>query len=149
MVPFLVRYREFESWEQLNQQAERWLRDDADPRVHGKVKEVVAERFERAAPHLRPLPPHRYDTSYRESRRVAWDGCIEVRGNRYSVPGELTGDVVSIRITLDGVVKVFHADELVVSDRLKPREQRWGDGATGPSSAVGKGLGAIAAARGL
>ena len=122
---FFVRYREFESWEHMNQLVERWLREEADPRVHGTVKEVVAERFDREAPHLRPLPPHRYDTSYRERRQVAWDGYIDVRGNRYSVPDELAGHLVSIRITLDGVVKVFHEDELVVSHRLKPREEGW------------------------
>ena len=40
----------------MNQLAEMWLRDEADPRVHGTVKEVVRERFEREAPALRALP---------------------------------------------------------------------------------------------
>jgi transposase len=39
---FFVRYREFESFAHLNQLLERWLRDEADPRVHGTVREVVA-----------------------------------------------------------------------------------------------------------
>lgn len=47
---FFVRYRAFESWAHLNQLAEQWLRAEADPRVHGTVHEVVAERFAREAP---------------------------------------------------------------------------------------------------
>jgi transposase len=44
---FFVRYREFESLTHLNQLAEQWLRQEADQRLHGTVKEVVAERFAR------------------------------------------------------------------------------------------------------
>ena len=86
---FFVRYRAFDSWAHLNQLAEQWLREEADPRVHGTVHEVVAERFAREAPTLQPLPPRRYDTSYWEPRQVGWDAYVEVRGNRYSVPAGL------------------------------------------------------------
>jgi len=47
---FFVRYRSFESRAHLNRQAEQWLRDEADQRLHGTVKEVVAARFAREAP---------------------------------------------------------------------------------------------------
>ena len=86
---FFVRYRRFESWAHLNQLAEKWLQEEADPRLQGTVKEVVAERFEREKPYLQPLPKVRYDTSYLEYRQAAWDGYIEVRGNRYSVPASV------------------------------------------------------------
>lgn len=79
---FFVRYRRFESWAHLNQLAELWLREEADQRLHGTVHEIVAERFEREKPFLKPLPQMRYDTSYYEYRRAAWDGYIDVRGNR-------------------------------------------------------------------
>ena len=98
---FFVRYRAFESWAHLNQLAEQWLRAEADQRHHGTVHEVVAARFAREAPALRPLPAQRYDTSYWETRQVSWDSYIEVRGNRYSVPAALVGHRVSVRITLD------------------------------------------------
>ena len=45
---FFVRYRDFESWAHMNQLAEQWLRDEADERVHGTVKEIVRERFDPA-----------------------------------------------------------------------------------------------------
>jgi transposase len=122
---FFARYRAFESWEHLNQLAERWLAEEADPRVHGTLKEVVAQRFAREAPHLGPLPAQRYDTSYYETRHVGWDGYVDVRGNRYSVPGELAGGMVAVRIGLEGLLRIFHGDQLVASHALQPARQGW------------------------
>lgn len=122
---FFVRYRAFESWAHLNQLAEKWLAEEADPRVHGTVREVVLERFAREAPWLQPLPNRRFDTSYREIRQVAWDSYIEVRGNRYSVPDRLAGRSVTVRIGLEGDLRVFHGDQLVASHLLRPARQGW------------------------
>jgi transposase len=104
---FFVRYRSFESWAHLNQLAEGWLIEEADLRVQGTVKEVVAERFVREKPTLSTLPLQRYDTSYRETRQVDWDAYINVRGNRYSVPCYLVGQLVEIRIGLDESLRVY------------------------------------------
>ena len=122
---FFVRYRSFESWTHLNQLAEQWLAQEADPRLHGTVHEVVAERFKCEAPTLGPLPVSRYDTSYRESRQVSWDSYIDVRGNRYSVPGELVGQTVIVRIGLDDRLRVYHHDVLVASHSLQRAQQGW------------------------
>ena len=122
---FFVRYRSFESWAHLNQLAEQWLREEADKRVHGTVKEVVSERFERERGSLSPLPAQRYDTSYRDSRQVSWDGYIDVRGNRYSVPSHLCGQRVQIRIGLDQGLRVYADDALVVESLLRPRGEGW------------------------
>ena len=122
---FFVRYRAFESWEHLNQLAEQWLREEADLRVQGTVKEIVAERFEREKDHLQPLPTIRYDTSYFEYRQVAWDGYIDVRGNRYSVPAALVGQRVAVRIGLDRLLRVFQADQVVASHTLKSSHEGW------------------------
>ncbi len=65
---FFVRFREFESLAHMNRLAEKWLEEEADPRVHGTLKEVVSERFEREAAFLSPLPALRFDTSYFERR---------------------------------------------------------------------------------
>ena len=122
---FFVRYRAVESWDHLNHQAEQWLREEADPRMHGTVHEVVADRFTREAPTLQPLPAQRYDTSYWESRQVSWDSYIEVRGNRYSVPAPLVGRRVTVRITLDGVVRIYDGDMPVAEHRLQPATEGW------------------------
>jgi transposase len=122
---FFQRYRSFESFEHMNQLAELWLCEEADRRMHGTVKEVVAERFERERVHLRSLPSVRFDTSYREYRVVAWDSYVEVRGNRYSVPSELCGKTLEVRIALDGRLRVIWEDVVVVEHMLQPRCEGW------------------------
>ena len=132
---FFVRYRSFESWAHLHQQLELWLKEEADQRVHGTVKEVVAERFERERDALRPLPPSRWDTSYLETRQVSFDAYVDVRGNRYAVPGELCGEAVTVRIGLDGLLRIFHREQLVIDYRL-----RSGSGQTIAAAGVHKSL---------
>lgn len=122
---FFVRYRSFESWGHLNQLAERWLAEEADQRVQGTVKEVVAERFSREYPLLMALPRQRYDTAYREYRKVGWDGYIHVRGNRYSVPIELAGQTVTVCIGLDDEIRVYYGEKLVARHCLRSAEQGW------------------------
>lgn len=122
---FFVRYRVFESWAHLNQQLEIWLRDEADARIHNTVKEVVQTRFEREKPQLHPLPVVRYDTSYQQYRQVGWDGYIDVRGNRYSVPATWVGQRVSIRLGLDESLRIYAAGQLVAHHQLQPVSAGW------------------------
>jgi transposase len=122
---FFVRYSEFESLAHMNALAEKWLTDEADPRVHGTLKEVVSERFERERPALSPLPPARFDTSYLEHRFVPWDGYVEVRGNRYSVPDYLCGRQVLVRIGLDGQLRVYAGQTLVAEHRIRSLREGW------------------------
>lgn len=122
---FFVRYRSFESWDQMNQLAEKWLREEADQRQHGTVHERVAERFERERPALLALPAERYDTSYRETRQAHWDAYIEVRANRYSVPAEWAGKPVVVRIGLDGELRVYGDDALIARHTLRPYSAGW------------------------
>lgn len=123
---FFVRYRSFTSWAHLNQQAEAWLREEADQRLQTTVKEVVSVRFGREAPSLHALPTVRYDTAYHELRQVAWDGYVDVRGNRYSVPAALVGRTVLIRIGLDETLKIYQGETWVAEHHLRPASQGWG-----------------------
>ena len=122
---FFVRYRAFESLVHMNQLAEQWLAQEADQRLQSTVKEVVAERFARERPALLPLPAQRYDTSYQEWRHVSWDGYIEVRGNRYSVPAALAGQLVAVRIGLDESLRVYASEQLVASHTLQIGRKGW------------------------
>jgi transposase len=122
---FFVRYRSFTSWAHLNQQAEAWLKEEADQRLQTTVKEVVSLRFEREAPHLHVLPAIRYDTSYHELRQVGWDGYIDVRGNRYSVPSDLAGQTIMVHIGLDESLKVYQGEDLRASHQLRSADQGW------------------------
>ena len=100
-------------------------RDEADQRYHGTVQEVVATRFAREAPALQPLPRTRYDTAYRESRQVSWDAYIDVRGGRYSVPAQLAGRSVQIRLTLDGELTVYDGEQLAATHQVVSDEPGW------------------------
>lgn len=123
---FFVRYRGFENLAHLNPQLEAWLKAEADRRVHGTHGEVVAERFGKKRGCLKALPVNRFDTSYRALRDVAFDGYIDVRGNRYSVPAGVIGHAVVVRITLDDTLRVFDAEErLIATHRLKPARAGW------------------------
>ena len=122
---FFVHYRSFTSWAHLNQMAELWLAEEADQRLQSTVKEVVRVRFQREAPHLQALPAVRYDTSYHEIRQVGWDGYIDVRSNRYSVPAELAGRTVLVHIGLDATLKVYQGETLWASHSLRPASQGW------------------------
>ena len=123
---FFQRYRQFESYNHLNQQLEQWLRDVADQRIHGTVKECIADRFQREAPALQELPRSRFDTSYLETRQVPVDGYINVRGNRYSVPDHQIHKTVRIRIGLDQRLRVFDANDRPVATHLLTKgRNRW------------------------
>lgn len=122
---FFVRFHDFESVSHMNTLAGRWLKEEADARVHGTLKEVVAERFEREAQSLLPLPAIRYDTSYLEQRIVQWDGYVDIRGNRYSVPGHLCGKLVNVRVGLGGELRIFSDGCLVAEHRLQSAGNGW------------------------
>lgn len=123
---FFVRYRAFESFSHLNQLLERWLREEADLRVHGTHRHVVIERFHEERDRLTALPPRRFDTAYREQRFVAWDGYIDVRGNRYSVPAAYCGQVVTVRISLEDELRVYAGEEhCLACYRLQPAAAGW------------------------
>jgi len=122
---FFQRYRKFESYAHMNNLAFKWLKEEADPRLHGTVKEVVSERFAREAPHLLSLPPTRFDTSYRDQRWVNWDGYIDVWGNRYSVPDDYRGMCVAVRIGLDGFFSVYADDQKITEHRLRSASEGW------------------------
>ncbi len=122
---FFVRYRRFESWAHLNQLAEQWLRQEADQRCQGTVKEVVAVRFQRERAALQPLPAVRYDTAYIEPRQVSWDGYVDVRGNRYSVPDTFIGQTVRVHVGLDDRLRVYAEGRLVARHTRQAACQGW------------------------
>lgn len=123
---FFQRYRRFESLEHLNQQLSDWLTKVADERHHDTFKEKVADRFQKEQPHLSKLPDIRFDTSYRETRRVPVDAYINVRTNRYSVPAALVGQQVSIRIGLDRQLLIYGPDDTLVARHLQVEGQnKW------------------------
>lgn len=61
---------------------------------------------------LRGLPERRLDGFSKESQRVGRNSTISVRGNHYSVPSQLIGERVDVRI-YGGHLEVWYAEALV------------------------------------
>jgi transposase len=98
--------------ESANRDLSGWLAKK-EQRVHGTTHEVVAVRFERERPHLLPLPPRPYDTSYRIFRKVHKDCTVRFEGNSFVVEHTLVGKKIVLRVK-DQVMRIFDDDRLVV-----------------------------------
>ncbi|NOK60203.1 MAG: hypothetical protein GFH27_549281n404 [Chloroflexi bacterium AL-W] len=112
-------------WPHLNQTLEGWLQTEADQRVHGTLHERVLDRFTQERAHLAARPPDRYDTAYRETRLVGWDGYINVRGNRYRVPSASSGQIVTVWSGWDDLLRVVWEDQIIATHQLQPKDQGW------------------------
>ncbi len=115
---FFVRWQQFDSLVHLNQLMLQWLAEVADARPLRRFGQTPTARFAQERPHLSSLPAGHFDTSYHDIRQAAWDGYIEVRGSRYSVPEAWCGRPVTIRITLDDELRVFGDDVLIATHQL-------------------------------
>jgi hypothetical protein len=83
---------------ELNILAARWLATVVHPRPHRVTGEPPRDRLDREQPLLAPLPRVRYDTARREPRRVGRVPLVDVDGAHYSVPPELAGRLVEVRL---------------------------------------------------
>ena len=100
----LLNGRTFRSLEHLNEVARWWLSEIADKRIHGTTKKSPAELHAEELPHLLPLPALAFDTAQVVYRVVDTDGTIQLAGNRYSVPWQLVGQQLPVRITEQSLV---------------------------------------------
>jgi transposase len=103
----------FTSLERANDDLSAWL-TAKDERVHGTTHEKVSERFERERPHLRALPVHAFDTSYRVYRKVHKDCTVRFECNSYVVPHTLVGKQILLRVKGRGM-RVYEDEKLVVT----------------------------------
>ncbi len=99
--------RRFADLDDLNGQADDWLRRIHNRRIHattGKVPELVFEHEER--PLLKPLPATPFDTDDVDHDRVSPTFRVRFDRNVYSVPWHLEGQRVTIRGN-DDRVRIF------------------------------------------
>lgn len=94
-----VRGRAAESLPAFNRQAERWLRDVANQRLHGTTGRVPEEVWREEQPFLIALPDSPYPGACElEYRRVAEDCTVSIRGTCYTVPARLAHKQVRVRL---------------------------------------------------
>lgn len=118
-----------DSIEELNRQSQVWLATRVNGRVHSVTKEMPTERLMTEANFFSPLPPKRFDTAYREPRRVHFAlPLIEWDAVRYSVPPECLGQMVGARVEVDsGELQITWGTQVVGTHRLvaPPHDDVW------------------------
>jgi transposase len=105
--------REFQDWADLNRRVRAWCEQaNASPKRHLHARPIDLFALEQGA--LQPLPLW-VPTVYRlENRTVDGAGYVNLDGNRYSVPYQLVGRRLEVRISAE-TIEVFKDQDLVAS----------------------------------
>jgi len=119
-----LRGSEFESWEDLNSKAQRWLDTVANVRLHSTTHRHVNEAFAEEKPFLIRLPELMPTIERRETRKVQSDGMIAVDGSYFPVPAKFVGRHVTVRITPVKIEVLDSAGETVATYPVPERPTR-------------------------
>jgi transposase len=85
------------SVEELNETVRAWL-TSVDKNILRDFGESRNERFSKEKPYLNPLPAVRFEYRHREELLVNRESCITYRTNRYSVPPEYIGQMLTLQV---------------------------------------------------
>jgi transposase len=101
----LLGGRTFDDLEDLRRTGRWWLANRSDPHIHDTTRRAPLELFlAEEASALQPLPLHPYDTSEVGFRICSMDGFVEWATNRYSVPYEHVGEIMTVKATEHEVI---------------------------------------------
>lgn len=106
--------RQFRDLADLNEQARRWVMNEAGRRVHGTTRERPLERFETERTFLKPLPPIAPDVGAWARVRVHRDCHVQYARRLYSVPFALVGQDLWLRAT-DTAITIYQDYRAVAS----------------------------------
>jgi len=100
------------SLEALNAQAQRWMEQVANVRLHRETGKRPCDAFKEEKPTLQPLPLAGYDISC--SRRVrATNRCrVAFESNHYTVPFEHAGVLLELRLEPD-TIALYRGQKLI------------------------------------
>lgn len=110
----------------LNDAVAAWLLA-VDERQIGGLRTSRRERFAKEKPFMLPwIPEAAPDVRHTEDLVVSREGMITWQTNRYTVPADLIGEIVALKIdTVSGEADIVHDDALIRSMRiLPPRSHR-------------------------
>jgi transposase len=111
-----LRHRKFFSLAEINQEIGRLLQrlnEKPFQKLEGSRKSLF-ERIDKPA--LRPLPPTQYEFARWRIAKVNIDYHVEADKAYYSVPYQLVGQKLDVRLT-QNVVEIFHHGKRVASHR--------------------------------
>lgn len=122
--------RDFFSLEELNIQVKKWVKDEANTRIHGTVGEKPIDRLEDEQFLLRPiaeiLP---YQISTFEERRCTKDAMVNYKYNFYTVPDEYARKrIFTKEFNKNGLgfLEIYFEDKLIANHPLKSGRGDWG-----------------------
>jgi len=96
----------------LNPAVIHWLNTVANVRVHGETGKRPVDRFQRERQSMLQLPPHAYDIATIDQVRASRQFRVAVDGNRYSVPAEYAGALLTLKAYPDRIC-VYHREKLI------------------------------------
>lgn len=96
----------------INPAARHWLDNIANVRIHGATRQKPADLFEKELPCLDPLPVNPFDIATVSQVRASSQFRITVDTNRYSVPAEYAGALLTLKASPDRLC-IYHQDKLI------------------------------------
>jgi hypothetical protein len=106
--------RHLSSISELNAEAQRWLVEECNVRIHGTTRERPIDRFEAERARLNILPAVPYDCSIIRSVPATRQSLIHFETNRYSVPFRHAGRTLTLKAT-GQTVMIFDGPTLVAT----------------------------------
>jgi len=105
----------------LNDAVTRWL-TEIDNRQIGGIRQTRRERFAAEKPLMHPwIPEAAPDVRQSEELIVSRDGLVSWQTNRYGVPADLIGEIVTLKIdTVTNEADVVHEGTVIRSMTLMP-----------------------------
>lgn len=109
---------------ELNARALAWC-DEVALRISSAIGQPPRERWVEEKPYLLPLPASHFDCRTVETRRVLREAMVSYRGNRYSAPAHLVGQLLTVKEDFDRTLHFYaDADEVAVHPMIAGRGQR-------------------------
>lgn len=96
----------------LNPAVRGWLDTIANVRVHGETHQRPVDRFEEEKALLHPLPAGPFDCATVNSVRASSRFRVSYDTNRYSVPAEYAGAILTLKVFADRLC-IYHHDKLI------------------------------------
>jgi transposase len=112
--------RDFADIDDANGRLDRWVEEIAGQRLHGTTHERPLDRFELEKPHLRALPPTRFECVQWKQVTVHTDAQIEFERRLYPVPWRLMGKQVWVQATPRTIAVYWEDTRVATHQRNQP-----------------------------
>ncbi len=103
---------EIPNFNALNPAVIHWLDTVANVRIHGETGKRPVDRLPRERQCMTQLPPYPYDIATIEQVRASRQFRVAVDANRYSVPAEYAGALLTLKTYPDRIC-IYHQQKLI------------------------------------